>query len=35
MPAAAIPGRSRIGFLTWGEAMRIDAIELRAPAKTR
>ena len=34
-PLLPIPGRHRIGLATWGEAMRIDSIELRAPSRTR
>ncbi|MEO6595715.1 MAG: hypothetical protein ABIP94_13260, partial [Planctomycetota bacterium] len=34
-PIQPIPGRSRIGFATWGEAMRFEVIELKAPARTR
>jgi len=34
-PLLPIPGRTRIGFATWNEELRIDEIELRAPAKTR
>lgn len=31
----SIPGRSRIGFATWGEALRIEGVDLRAPARPR
>jgi len=34
-PLLPIPGKRRIGFATWGEALRIEEIELRAPARTR
>ncbi len=34
-PLLPIPGRHRIGIATWGEAMRIEDIELRTPARTR
>jgi hypothetical protein len=34
-PLLPIPGRHRIGLATWGEAMRIDSLELRAPGRTR
>ncbi len=34
-PLRPIPGKHRIGFATWDEAMRIAKVELRAPAKTR
>ena len=30
-----IPGRNRIGIATWGPALRMTEIELRAPARTR
>ncbi|MFO0277637.1 MAG: hypothetical protein ACK533_10185 [Planctomycetota bacterium] len=34
-PLLPIPGKRRIGFATWGEALRVEEIELRAPARTR
>lgn len=34
-PLLPIPGKTRIGVATWGEALRIEALELRAPARTR
>jgi hypothetical protein len=34
-PLLPIPGKRRIGLATWGEALRIEEIELRAPARTR
>lgn len=34
-PLLPIPGRHRIGIATWGEQLRIEEIELRAPARTR
>lgn len=34
-PIRSIPGRTRIGFTTWGAQPRIERIELRAPARTR
>jgi hypothetical protein len=34
-PLLPIPGRHRIGLATWGEATRIEAVELRGPPYTR
>ncbi|MFK7740704.1 MAG: hypothetical protein AB8H80_10305 [Planctomycetota bacterium] len=34
-PIRAIPGFDRIGLATWGPQVRITAIELRTPARTR
>ncbi|HEX5050852.1 MAG TPA: hypothetical protein VFZ65_03690 [Planctomycetota bacterium] len=34
-PLQPIPGKNRIGLATWGEALRIEGLELRAPARTR
>jgi hypothetical protein len=34
-PLLPIPGRHRIGIATWGEDLRIEQFELRAPARTR
>lgn len=34
-PLLPIPGRHRIGLVTWSDALRVSEIELRAPARTR
>jgi hypothetical protein len=34
-PLLPIPGRHRIGIATWGEQLRLEELELRAPARTR
>ncbi len=34
-PLLPIPGKHRIGIATWGEALRIEEIELRGPTRTR
>ncbi|HEX6813354.1 MAG TPA: hypothetical protein VF384_17165 [Planctomycetota bacterium] len=34
-PLQPIPGQHRIGLATWGEQVRIDSLELRAPGRTR
>ena len=34
-PLLPIPGRHRIGLVTWGEALRVEEIELRGPVRTR
>jgi hypothetical protein len=34
-PLLPIPGRHRIGIATWSEQLRIEQLELRAPARTR
>lgn len=34
-PLLPIPGKHRIGLATWGDALRVEAIELRGPVRTR
>ena len=35
VPLHPIPGKHRIGIATWGEAFRVEEIELRGPVRTR
>jgi hypothetical protein len=34
-PLLPIPGKHRIGLATWGEQLRLEAMELRGPTRTR
>ncbi len=34
-PLLPIPGKSRLGIATWGEQLRVEELELRAPSRTR
>jgi hypothetical protein len=34
-PLLPIPGKHRIGLVTWGDALRVEEIELRGPTRTK